>query len=231
MKPVRSAAALLLPLATAAVTSCSSGSDHASAPTAPSGPSQCALHRHQPCEDLAPVQDPHPGWGLFELYRSDKKAAVAELCAALPPAERDQLLGQPSYGFVSTNGSPECHLESDGQSTVDADGQLQAPPQVHVKIGMYPAPMADYHIVEGNRPAQLAGHPAWRNDQPGRTEQDWTVSTGTDSNTGGVVLVDVDVDPPRGSPQVGGAPADPAPLASAEPLATSMLHHLGLPPS
>lgn len=153
--------------------------------------SECARHDLDPqnCDEYVPVRPV----AQELLLGADRAAAARMMCSLLDEATWQQLAGGgPIYRRIDPTGSGAC---------VVAAAVAPDQPRFSITVSSYPEPMQGYSIVDGNERAVVAGHPAWRNtfnDSLGNRKTEYTVATGQDALSGGVVFVTVQAELPRG---------------------------------
>lgn len=176
----------------------------ATSPVVPGTPhaSECARWDLDPdrCSEYAPVRPV----AQEIMVGSDRTAASRMLCSLLDEQTWSRLAGGPIYRWIDPGERGACVV-----AAVTTPDQ----PRFSLALSTYPDAMAGYGIVDGNERTVVAGHPAWRlsrTEYGGARYTEYTVATGTDANSGGVIFVKVRADLPRGVVELPAPPPLPA---------------------
>lgn len=176
----------------------------ASAPVVPGSAhtSECARWDLDPehCSEFTPVRPV----ARDMLVGSDRATAARMMCSLLDDHTWQRLIGGPYYRYIDPTTSGAC---------VVAAAAAPDQPRFSIVVSSFPQAMQGYSIVDGNERTTVNGRPAWRNvfnDAMGNRYTDYTVATGDDPNSGGVVFVKVRAELPRGVFEMAEPPLLPA---------------------
>ncbi|MEU7527302.1 hypothetical protein AB0A74_16320 [Saccharothrix sp. NPDC042600] len=189
--------------------------------SAASGPTVCDRSADpQTCTEWRHTE-PATGEALFQTWATDETTSTHMLCSALATQQWDQWLGTGHYRYIADK--TWCQLSS-------ADNQIV------VKLGLFGAsPLSEYATKFRSNPSiakyvkdlRLAGVPAIVSniaideDGKGQERDQLILAPHGDANRPGVLLVTLELHPPRGKPN--DAPVDRTKLGFREPLVQALL--------
>ncbi|WP_309111982.1 hypothetical protein [Saccharothrix sp.] len=225
MTRARAVLAALTLAAIAALSSCTTSVGGTAQPESPEStqpkPAVCDRSTDpQSCTEWKPTP-PAKGDALFQAWATDEASSTHMLCSALPDQQWEQWLGAGHYRYV-TDGT-WCELWS-------ADNQIA------LKLGLFGAsPLTEYSTKFRSNPSiakyvkdlRLAGVPAIVSniavdeDGKGQERDQLILAPHGDANRPGVLLVTLELHPPRGKPK--DTPTDRTRIGFREPLAQALL--------